>query len=452
MHDRPPRQAALLGAAVVAAGSLFGFYTQGKLRKLQHETDADHHLLHQHSVILHYLDETNHHVIEAVNRQSEDLASIANVARVDRLDQHEKNWLQERQLHGLEFAAAVNRMARGIHKLQVHQLSPLLVDHHTISKAFDQASELALLKHQGQLAVNTPEEIYQLPTSWTSDSPYVYNIVVHVPVVRRKLRLHRYKAMPVEITASDHTEVIIVRPAKTFLAHDDDVHQELDAADLHDCWRMGNTYICSGIAALHRQLKQSCLGSLFAGDAKAIRKNCPVEQNLVRWSAATVSAHSMALYFADASRVQISCANGTTSSRVLHGRSTINLPANCVINSDDVQITSSGDILGKPVILPQPNWELPDILDGKTPSELDNIRHHLQRMNISPPTDIRMLLQEEQRALETDQLRRQGQLHNDVGLGLIIALAVIASVATTIGLFLVCRCCMGTGPIKAAMG
>jgi hypothetical protein len=211
---------------------------------------------------------------------------------------------------------------------------------------------------------------------------------------------------------------------------------DLDADDLHE--RQGATCVCAGMTAFHWQLQGSCLGSLFGGDTVGIDHHCPVMQNKAKWAAEGLSPDTVALYFRSPTRVQISCTNGTLTTATMAGMSQFHLPASCSLVTGDMQVTTTGDIIGRATVLQQPDWTLPALLHNQTPRQILNARAHLEALNISAPEDIRLLMQEENRALERDELRRRDLEHDGLGKTAVIAISTLAALVTVGAV--VCAC------------
>jgi intracellular sulfur oxidation DsrE/DsrF family protein len=217
--DRTSRQAMIaIGLGFLATA--FGVYEEGKVRHLARDIKnlqrtAEHNII----IVAHQgaqLQQLEKHLQE----QQADLQELTEQVIAHVQVDYQRNWLQERRLHLLEFADQVHRAGLGLHELRLGRLSP-----HLLSTQ-DARNVLLNLKQksarlQGQPGIDHPDEIYQLPTTFLSNNPFQYQVFIHVPVVRQRLQLLQYRPFPIMVHDPNNTIIVEYNPTKRLLARND---------------------------------------------------------------------------------------------------------------------------------------------------------------------------------------------------------------------------------------
>jgi hypothetical protein len=213
----------------------------------------------------------------------------------------------------------------------------------------------------------------------------------------------RFRPSPLTVQQNNHTVTLDLRPTKTLLVWNENEHQELDDADLQECWKQGSTHVCNVPAAFHTQPHRSCLGSLYVEDLTHVAEHCHVQQTNRSWAATGLNGDQVAVYFRDPTRVQIACPGRARRSVLLQGTQVVRIAANCSMTGDDLRIASRADALLRVPVITAPTWDTAVLLEGKTAEQIQTIRQHLHRSSIRPDPEIGAMLQQDQR--ECDEAR-----------------------------------------------
>jgi hypothetical protein len=427
-HHRQERQ---IWMAAAAFTSIFSLYEAVQVHHLANEVKELGQQQHRLAGVLQHQQGRLNKIEENVAQQAKDLADMLDVEQAQTTLDHKRFWLQERTSHVLEFANDVHQATQGLQEARRGHLSPFFFAKKESVTTFACLQQRAV-QLGGRLPFDHAEDLYRVPITTVTGKAHQYQLLVHVPVTRGRLRLYRYRPSPVIIKDEDGRAVtLVVKADKTLLAHNDQEHQELSDADLMACDRNGNTYVCAGPTAFHTQLHGSCLGALFSGDAKHVRQLCPVQQSNVSWYAENVDEGKLALYFREPTHVGIVCKGAPRNNTILHGNVIIHLAANCTLDATDLRITATSDaLLRLPVDLRQA-WGAEDFLEGTTPQRVQEIRARLQERQRLPEGGLRDLQRQETEINIEEQVQK-----NNVASHLYLVL--LTSVLMGLILFLGC--------------
>ena len=419
-NHRFPRQ---LWAAVMAVTSVFSLYETTRLQRLvtqlkdkerQMET-----LLRQETHRLMLLSNNN---VEITQDLTEVLLLETNIASTINLI----SWLQQRISLVNEFKDDVSRGREIMQELRRGRISPLLVTKEEAKKLLTRV-QTAARQLGGQPIIDHPEDFYQLPVSVVSDEPFLYQVVVHVGVTKEVRRLYRYHPSPIIMEQDGQRVALLVEAKKRLLVHNVNTHQELEEADLNMCQVRSNTYVCDGPTAFHTQLRSSCLGALFSTDLRSIRDHCSLRQTNLTWTAQSLGTDQVAVYFRDPTNTQTICPGDVRHNEVMQGHHLLQLPSNCSLTGSDLRINARADLLLQVPVANHPQWGPTELLDGRTPAEILELRQRLQRLSINPDPEIKHLLEQEQVQDDEERADAHNSGHN---YGLYIALAGILAVGT----------------------
>jgi hypothetical protein len=385
---RYPRQ---IWAAVMAVTSVFSIYEVTRLQRLVNRLQDKQ---HEQATLLRYTTSRIDLLNNKNNEIAHDLVEILNLEKNITSTVNTISWLQQRIALANEFGTDVNRGYEIMQELRRGRISPLLLGKAEAKKLLARVQAEARLLG-GQPIIEHPEDIYQLPVSVVSDTPFLYEILLHVGVTKEPRRLFRYHPSPIVMRQGGQQVALMIEPKRRLLVHSINTHQELDDDDLNACLRRQNTYICPGPTAFHTQLRRSCLGSLFAGDLTSVREHCPLHQTNVSWTAHSIGNDRVAVYFRDKTVLQTICPGDVRRNDVVHGHQVLHLPSNCSLTGLDLRITARMDILLQVPLATHPEWDSAELLDSKTPAEILDIRARLQQRNVNPEPDIARMLRQD---------------------------------------------------------
>ena len=424
-HHRFERQLGI-GVAVSAITSIFALYEVNKVQDLVENLQGEQR--YQATLIRHAGSRLA--MLETRSREVDrDLTALTQVAANITSNSNAISYTQQQIAFVGEFASDVGRGHSVLQELRRGRLSPLLLNKTQAAELLSRV-QTAAQRLGGQAIVEQEEDLFQLPVSVVSTSPFKYTVLVHVAVAKELRRLYRYLPSPIVLRQGDQRITLLVEPVRKLLAHNDNSHQELAEEDLAACQRQGNTYVCDGPVAFHTQLRRSCLGSLFANDLGSMRDHCPIIQSNISWTAQTLGNNEVALFFAKKTSLQMLCPPDVRRILNLEGHGVIKLPTNCSLSGLDLRINSRSDILLRMPVATHPQWDTADLLDGRTPQEIIDIRTRLLQRSVQPAEAVhKMLLQEEALRREID-----GQVHSsghNVGL-YVVALIVLVIVGAVV--------------------
>ena len=387
-HSRHPRQ---LGLALVAVTSIFSLYEANRVQNLVEGIQSN---ARQQVTVIRHLSSRMDRLAERSREIDRDLAAVLELENNIASALNTISWLQQRTALMGEFAYDVNRGYEVLQELRRGRISPLLLDKLQAQQLLARI-RLAAQRLGGEPIITHEEDLYQLPVSVVSTAPFNYTVIIHVGVAKEIRRLYRYHPSPIVLQQGDQQVALIVEPRRRLLVHNQNTHQELDEADLSACQRRSNTYVCEGPTAFHTQLRRSCLGALWANDLPSVREHCPLRQTNTSWTAQSLGSDKVAVYFQQETNLQILCPGADRRIISLQGHHVIDLPANCSLTGMDLRINARADVLLLAPVATHPQWSVAELLDGRTPAEILEIRAHLEQRSIQPAEEVRRMLQQQ---------------------------------------------------------
>lgn len=348
---------------------------------------------------------------ETLQAAMQDVKDLAEYDNEFYLYWQRKEWIEAQlyQLHELD--GHVNEVFQAIQDLANGRLSPHFLSATGLQEVFTDVRRRAE-DFQGSPAITNPNGIFQLPTTFTTHG-HRLTIAVHVPVVLHRLNLYQFRPTPLLVTKNAHTTTVVPAPRRELLAHNEEVHREMDHLDLLPCWRQNSIYICPGLAAYHLQPKQTCLGALFVADLKSIGELCPIQAFQEAWSVEEVSNHRLAVYFRDPVRATKVCPDNRRTSLPLHGHHHLDLEGNCSLTADDLRITAHQDVLLRAPFVLMPQWDATPLLLDQTPESLHQLRQRVEAHRIRAAKEISDLVGQAWMVDQVELLHQGGRDHQE---------------------------------------
>lgn len=320
VHDLIPKGRArrqILEAAMLLGGTAFGLYTETQIHQIQGDARVrDHRLLR---------------VENDLRRQTRALDTA--ILKLDQL-RWWIGWSQEIQTHLHQFDHQVEMLTQGVHEaITLQRLSSKLIPLGEAQRILEELRRQAQ-GTGGSIPFQRANQIYQLPTS-TTVVEGKYRLVCHVPLVTTRLRLWKHLSVPISIHMDDGSESLMeLGPGHDYLAINSQVHQEMTAAALADCWRWGRSYVCRHLGSLRRIPQDSCLGALFNEHRAHIRTLCEWHPLRREWAVEPLAEEHVFAFFNASSRVLIQCVNGTTQNLHIHRFGVFELGSGCSASND----------------------------------------------------------------------------------------------------------------------
>ena len=403
--QRKKRQ--ILAAIALGFTSVFGLYNAAQIHRIDHQIeDLGAAQLRRDAILVHNSNRLQQ-VETSLNEQREAINTALGAEQQLRKELDDHTWVMETMAHVQELAYFSNQITQGIQAAYQGHLTTAILSKKDASFLMRKIRRLAN-ELGGMPIITSREDLYRLPVTIATIGPHHLRLLLHTGVSRDPLRLYRYRPTPIVI--HDHTgeTTIIISPARTLLAHNDRLHQELDETDLASCTRRGNTYVCQGPSVFHTQLRKTCLGALFAGDLEQVHARCPVTTTNTTWAVESMANNKVATYFRDRTTLQLSCEGQERQNSYARGSQLITIPTNCSLLGDDLQVDSHSDILLEAPTTTYPFWNTSEFLRGQTPRGITDIKTALRHSNIRPATSIEDLMGQDQQLQETLWHHRQG--------------------------------------------
>ena len=424
--ERQKRQ--IFAAIAVGFTSIFGLYGATQIHRLDHRIeDLSTAQLRRDAILVH-----NSNRLQQVELHLQEQRDAINTALGAQHQLHQQlddyAWALETMAHVQELAFYANQIAQGVQAASQGHLTTAILSKKDASFLLRKIRRLAD-ELGGVPIITSREDLYRLPVTVNTVGKHHLRLLLHTGVAREQLRLYRYKPTPMVV--QDHTgeTTIIIRPVRTILAENDQVHQELDETDLAACTRRGNTYVCQGPAVFHTQLRKTCLGALFAGDLEQVHALCPVETTDTAWAVESMANNQVATYFRNKTTLQLSCPDRERVNSYVQGNQLITIPTNCSLLGDDLRVDSHSDVLLEAPTTTYPFWNSSEFLRGETPHGITTVQAALRHSSIRPATNIEDLLGQDQHLREAIRHREQGhQLFSLFYYSLVFNLVVVLAI------------------------
>ncbi len=272
---RSKRQA--IAAAAVLGVLDFGLslYTLHELHELQRRVAAG--------------EEAEQHIISTINDQGQAIKTNAkNIIHLNRTCSQLLGRVQDLQLSS--YVTSVNdalvsaievfeitlvTWAEGLSSIIRGSLDPRMLTAEQLRASFAELKQQA--ERRGyKLLEDSVTSLFRHPISYLAAGD-ILTVFVHIPIARRT-PLHLYRHVPVPVDINGQAIQVTSGQDNTFLAVDRELKFgiELSASELQTCERGRDSYICPKAAVLRRNIRQSCLGAIFLGDAAEMRARCTI--------------------------------------------------------------------------------------------------------------------------------------------------------------------------------
>ncbi len=232
--------------------------------------------------------------------------------------------------HAARICDLINDLERAFYLLQRGQLDPLLVSPSDLQISLGKLEYLAT-KHEMHLAIRSVGDALLVPAFGIKTNSSL-QIVLPIPAYTSRLHLHRYAGSPL-IVQHDNGSRVLAAPQPQYdtiaVAARSSNHALLSPSDLEGCFRIKDTYLCASLPLLFRR-EDSCLGSLFAANSKAIQLQCSFRPHPTPWHVARTLGSSFLISTVTDSSITAHCPNGDSTSRPIPwGVSLVYVPAGC---------------------------------------------------------------------------------------------------------------------------
>ena len=333
--SRPKRQIGILFASILGIGSTFlAIHNTVELNKLASEQRR---LRTTMSATL--------HIIEAMETRLNEHEGIINrnVIAIKKLEAaNEASWRMQISLaYGALIEASCSVLAGQIGQIgdilstvmNSRRIHPTLFHGHQIERLFAQLRTMA--KASGsELVISHPSHLFQIDTSFVQ-TKNGFRMFLHVPTSKSTKRLSVFFHAPLPVELDDGV-MVRVHEDKDVIAINQDrtEYRVMTAAELHQCNKVEETFICQRQNILSTDFSQSCLASLFKRDPESIKMRCQVSLAPMQDEVYQTGDNTFILYSGKASMGRLTCVGQETRDFTIEvGHNTIQVPSGCTASS-----------------------------------------------------------------------------------------------------------------------
>ena len=341
---RSPRQVflSLIFGVLAAVGTetIFGGIDSAKINKVQSDVDN---LVSRQKIIIAQLSDNSKEIL--VNRAfSEGLKNLTfKLAKFVTQEHFITHGLVLYTLIDSEFDKINDALSQYNDIVQAasnNDLHPAVLSHQGSISVFEQIQAQAEL--QGLFPViNTPQQLSQMRTSFTYTKTGI-EIIVTVPLISQDslFELHRFNPIPISLSPNAYVQLVSDFPIVGLGKKDINQRSlfiELTYADLNECEKLGELFLCSRQRIVKRPNSPSCVYSLYYSDHQMAEQFCQINLRGHKHDQSIETGSNTFLYYSTQSSVYTTnCRNhSVTSHQKIKGPSEINVPSGCKVKTSD---------------------------------------------------------------------------------------------------------------------
>ena len=342
--NREPRQVflSLIFGVLASVGveTIFGGINSAKINKVQSDVDN---LVSRQKIIIAQLSDNSKEIL--VNRAfSEGLKNLTfKLAKFVTQEHFITHGLVLYTLIDSEFDKINDALSQYNDIVQAasnNNLHPAVLSHQGSISVFEQIQAQA--EPQGLFPViNTPQQLSQMRTSFTYTKTGI-EIIVTVPLISQDslFELHRFNPIPISLSPKAYVQLVsdfpIVGLGKRDINHRS-LFIELTFADLNECEKLGELFLCSRQRIVKRPNSPSCVYSLYYSDHQRAEQFCQINLRGHKHDQSIETGSNTFLYYSTQSSVYTTnCRNhSVTSHQKIKGPSEINVPSGCKVETSD---------------------------------------------------------------------------------------------------------------------
>ena len=219
-----------------------------------------------------------------------------------------------------------------------HRLAPGVYNENALESVLAYVKDLCKEHHYEQLIHHT-SDLYQLETSFLyNPENQTFSTILHIPLVKKENLLQLYRFIPAplntDLTAGHslapqvgHQDLIAVNSNST-------IFKVLSKTDLVPCLEIGNYHFCHGNTLLEKNMRSTCLSSIFIADALAARENCHFTIMAKREAVFPMDNNQFQIYTAETLYVTEACKESKRNLQLNNG-DTLTLKSGCKAYTQD---------------------------------------------------------------------------------------------------------------------
>lgn len=387
-------------------GTIFGWMTTSEIHHLQAQQQDTYKDLHNLQTRLQTLGEQ----FRTFAYAEEELARA--------IDTYKET--QEFQHLASQFLHVTDSFARGLDQLNHQRITPDLITFHQLLQAWPKLLDIAQ-QQEHQLPVLHPRQLYQLPAFFSTTTDGI-SIILLIPLVQQHFQLYRIEHFPWVLTNDDIVQPIIPRFQADFLAYNSKTndHLLLTAQDLLSAQKIQAVPVLQSNIYFFKSLSQTCEGSLFSNNQRAVKENCDLVTTSLRWKVVQLSPTSFLIFSRLTLHFKLICPNSSTTNSI-RGVHRLHIPTECHLTSDFLSIPSRrvSSLDAAEFHLPT-DWNYADFWNNHSTDHLINVIHQAGQET----TSVLHLLKKD---AENSARRRRREQVNRHHLSLTIICSVLAA-------------------------
>jgi hypothetical protein len=330
-HQTPQkvkRQAALTALAI---GAVTGFFSNQWLHRYHHHYD------NQEGIIMLRVQQLQQH-------QEEEMQQLSR-----QVTEHLQTLQDEAQISSLErgvdvFVRRIRRFHTVAEALYEQKLPRAIFDDDSLEQCWTLVSQRAY-EAGGSMPFSNADQLLQLPVSIVEVNPGYISAVLHVPVIDQVLTLlyleHAYifPEKGLATTGNNSGGFLSIRAEKNMLAYQPkgQFYTETTADELSACLRLGHGHYFCPLTTLKKDLKESCLGSVYLGHLAAVKQRCQIQHRDQEWTIFSSGADTVIIFSQRSVAYSVICVNQTTTGLTEGGQasSVLLTDSSCHVDADE---------------------------------------------------------------------------------------------------------------------
>ena len=273
------------------------------------------------------------------------------------------------------------------------KLHPSIFAAHQVHALYVTLSHMAM-KLGSQIVIEHPIHLFQIEASYRLLPNGVVRIFVHVPTTKTEKRMTVFRHVPLP-TQVDPDVFVEVKDSQDIIAVTQDRlrFRTMSAAELHQCVKIEQTFICSDQNILSRNFSTSCLASLFTKNAEGIKSQCEVHLTRSKALAQQLSTGDFVVYSEEATTGLRECAHTEPADvNIDQGLNRLTVPEHCSLRTSQFDLNRATHFKYHSDITLTYDWNIPD-LDFLGHVTADTLKMNLQNLETlgAMPTNIHTL-------------------------------------------------------------
>lgn len=257
----------------------------------------------------------------------------------------------------------------------------------------------------------------------------ILHIFIHVPLSdeNKALELLKFFSMPIPISPKLHMQIDV---QQTYLAiSKGGLHTTIENSAIEQCRKYGEMHFCDKPLILHKELRNTCLGSIYMQNVTNLQSKCPATFFEMEESIEAFSSNSFMMYTAAPQTIRIICKGGFHQQHIaVKSHQQLNVGKGCQVSTAKFEFESGFDISVNDEIQRWPTiWNLSDILFGIDAATLHDVMKKLDMID-SRPMPIRDL-----------KKMIWMNTHNKINFGISTLLVVISILISVFVIFIIYR-------------